>query len=154
MRSRELLRAGDGQEWRFLQASPWLTVQEDGFIPDFPADEALIVPLELWRLRRDDLALRPERLGLLLTEQDDPVEIAADLGRFTLIAVSLDPAAPSRGCATAEALRALGYREQLWAVENLECIRPPGTGLFRIRRFRSGDRAAPYARTAANYGSA
>ena len=54
------------REWRVLDAARWLQVGEDGFVPDFPVDEPVIVPLRLWLARRDELAARRAPVAILI----------------------------------------------------------------------------------------
>ena len=45
---------------------------EDGLLPDFPAVRDLIVPVALWRRRREDLIERGGRLGVRLRARRRP----------------------------------------------------------------------------------
>jgi len=94
----------------------WLTPGEDGFVPAFPADADLIVPLRLWRLRREDLLERPGRSGVRLAVDDDPGELAADLERLALVAVEFPKFSDGRGFSTGRLLRErYGFRGELRA---------------------------------------
>lgn len=107
--------------WTLLESSPWLQVGEDGFVPDFPVDASIIVPLVLWQLRREDLITRSGALGVLLTPNDDPADIVSDLTRFALIAVDARLLAPGRDGSIARLLRErYGYRGKLIAVGDLQ----------------------------------
>lgn len=107
--------------WTLLESSPWLQVGEDGFVPDFPVDVPIIVPLALWRLRREDLIARTGALGVLLAPNDDPGHIVSDLNRFALIAVDARFLALGRDGSTARLLRErYGYRGKLMAVGDLQ----------------------------------
>jgi uncharacterized protein (DUF934 family) len=90
--------------WRLLEAAPLLAPGEDGFVPEFPAGD-IIVPLELWRLRGDELTARDGGLGLLLAVHDEPESIAPDLGRFSLVAVRFEKFADGRGYSLGRLLR-------------------------------------------------
>jgi uncharacterized protein (DUF934 family) len=94
--------ADDG--WRWLEAGPFLAPGENGFVPELPAGD-IVVPLALWRLRGDELTARAGRLGLLLAADDEPESIAAELGRFALVAVRFEKFADGRGCSLARLLR-------------------------------------------------
>jgi uncharacterized protein (DUF934 family) len=97
--------------------APWLAVGEDGFVPEFPAAGALIVPLALWRLRRDDLLGRRGPVGVLLGAADGPEAIAADLDRLALVAIHFPKFADGRGLSTARLLRERhGFEGELRAV--------------------------------------
>ncbi|MBI4190699.1 MAG: DUF934 domain-containing protein [Betaproteobacteria bacterium] len=107
--------------WTLLESSPWLQVGEDGFVPDFPVDAPIIVPLALWRLRREDLIARSGALGVLLAPNDDPTLIISDLTCFDLIAVDSRLLAPGRDGSIARLLRGRhGYRGNLMAVGNFQ----------------------------------
>jgi uncharacterized protein (DUF934 family) len=103
--------------WQPLEPARWLQVQEDGLVPDFPAEADLIAPLALWRLRRDDLLGRRGRVGVRLEPHEDPAEIAPDLAHFALVAVNFPKFGDGRGFSTARLLRErYGYRGELRAV--------------------------------------
>jgi uncharacterized protein (DUF934 family) len=104
--------------WRLLESTPWLQVGEDGFVPDFPPNGPLIVPLKLWQLRREDLVGRNQPLGVLLQPIDDPAAIASDLTHFALIATPLPRFAEDRADSLAQRLREhYGYRGELRAID-------------------------------------
>ena len=106
--------------WRVLESGPWLQVGEDGFIPDFPLDGALVVPLKLWRLRREDLVARNEPLGVLLDSNDDPEAIASDLTHFALIVIPFSRFAEDRGDSIARLLRGrYDYRGELRVIRQV-----------------------------------
>lgn len=95
----------------------WTSPGEDGFVPDFPRGVDLIVPLALWRLRRDDLLDRAGRVGVRLDAGDDPGAIAADLDRLALVAIEFPTFSDGRGFSAARMLRdRYGYRGELRAV--------------------------------------
>lgn len=110
--------------WTLLESSPWLQVGEDGFVPDFPVDVPIIVPLALWRLRREDLIARTGALGVLLAPNDDPGHIVSDLNRFALIAVDTRLWASGRDGSIARLLREQhGYQGKLMAIGDLQSKR-------------------------------
>ena len=95
----------------------WTSPGEDGFVPDFPRGADLIVPLALWRLRRDDLLDRAGRVGVRLDAGDDPGAIAADFDRLAVVAIDFPKFSDGRGFSTARQLRErYGYRGELRAV--------------------------------------
>jgi uncharacterized protein (DUF934 family) len=112
-------RAPAADSWRLLDGDlrRWLSPGEDGFAPDFPRDVDLLVPLALWRLRRDDLLSRAGRTGVLLEAGDDPAALAPDLERLALVAVRFAKFADGRGYSVAWLLRSRhGYRGELRAI--------------------------------------
>ena len=103
--------------WLLLEPQRWLQVGEDGLVPDFPDALDVIVPLKLWRLRREDLLARQGRLGLQLDADADLTEVAADLGRFALVAVKFAKFGDGRGNSTGRLLRErYGFEGELRAV--------------------------------------
>jgi uncharacterized protein (DUF934 family) len=95
----------------------WLSPGEDGFVPDFPRAADLLVPLALWRVRRDDLVHRTGRVGVWLDAGDDVAAIAPDLDRLDVVAVNFPRFSDGRGFSTARLLRErYGYRGELRAV--------------------------------------
>ncbi len=87
-----------------------------------PADTAavpqgkVIVPLALWRAGAAELAERGD-LGVWLSPDDDPAEIADDLAKFQVVAVSFPKFADGRGYSTAALLRSrYGYKGELRAI--------------------------------------
>jgi len=117
----------------------WLQVQEDGLLPEFPADGDLLVPLALWRARGDDLLQRRGRVGLRLGPGDDPAAIAASLERFALIAVDFPKFGDGRGYSIARLLRErYGYKGELRAVgevarDHLHAMAQCGFDAFQLR---------------------
>jgi uncharacterized protein (DUF934 family) len=90
---------------------------EDGFVPDLPRGADLIVPLALWRLRRDDLVDHAGRLGVWLDAGDDLTAVAPDLDRLAVVAVNFPKFSDGRGFSTARLLRErYGYRGELRAI--------------------------------------
>lgn len=105
--------------WRLLDADirRWMSPGEDGFVPDFPRDADLIVPLALWRLRRDDLLERAGGTGVWLEAGDDPEAIASDLDRLDVVAVNFPKFSDGRGFSTVRLLRERhGFEGELRAV--------------------------------------
>ncbi len=76
----------------------------------------VLVPLSVWSARRDELAARGEPLGVWLKPDDDPAAIAADLDKFSVVAVHFPKFTDGRGYSTAALLRTrYGYRGELRA---------------------------------------
>jgi uncharacterized protein (DUF934 family) len=105
--------------WQLLERGleRWLVAGEDGFVPDFPDAADLVVPLKLWRLRRDDLLDRSGRSGVWLAADEDPAALAGDLERLALVAVSFPKFSDGRGFSTARLLRErYGFEGELRAI--------------------------------------
>ncbi len=76
----------------------------------------VIVPLALWRARRDELAARGD-VAVWLGGADDPAELAADLARLPLVGVDFPKFADGRGYSIAVLLRGrYGYTGELRAI--------------------------------------
>lgn len=91
--------------WLRLDAKPWLQVGETGLVPDFPRSADLLVPLGLWRLRREDLMARAGRLGLVVEGWDEPEAFADALPHVQLVAVNIAQFADGRAYSLARLLR-------------------------------------------------
>ena len=105
--------------WQLLEggAARWLTVGEDGLVPDFVAEADLIAPLALLNVRGEELLGRAGRTGVLLEPQDDPAAIAEFLHQLSLVAVRFPKFGDGRGYSTARLLRErYGYEGELRAV--------------------------------------
>jgi len=126
--------------WRLLDdAAPWLAVGEDGLVPDFPAAGGLIVPLALWRLRREDLADRGAPVGVRLAADEGPEAIAADLEHLALVAVHFPKFSDGRGLSAARLLRErYGYEGEVRAIgdvlrDQLPFLERSGFDAFALR---------------------
>ena len=81
---------------------------------------AIIVPLAFWKSQRQSLLERRQPLGVWLEPGDEPGEIAADLGHFSIVAVNFPKWGDGRGYSTATLLRRrYGYRGELRAFGDL-----------------------------------
>jgi len=117
----------------------WVSPGEDGFVPDFPRGADLIVPLALWRLRRDDLLHHTGGVGVWLDAGDDPEAIALDLHRLDLVAVNFPKFSDGRGFSTARLLRERhGFEGELRAIgdvgrDQLAFLERCGFDAFQLR---------------------
>lgn len=97
--------------WQLLERGP------AGELPEIPAGGDVIVPLALWQSRREELLSRSGRFGVWLDADEGPQAIAADLGRFALVAVNFPKFGDGRGYSTARLLRErCGYQGEIRAV--------------------------------------
>jgi len=99
-------------------SDPWqrLELNADGSLPPLPPSGDIIVPLALWRQRRDELLARPSRLGVWLDSSEDPAAIAEDLRLFGVVAVRFPKVIDGRGYSIAYLLRErYGWRGELRA---------------------------------------
>jgi uncharacterized protein (DUF934 family) len=107
---------------RSVVADPWhrLELNADGSVPVVPSAGDVIVPLVLWRERRDELLVRPGRLGVLLDSHEEPADIAEDLRLFGVVAVNFPKFGDGRGFSTARLLRErFGWKGELRAVGDI-----------------------------------
>ena len=94
-----------------------LRTGEDGLLPDFPDEANLIVPVSVWRIRREDLLERSGGTGVWLDSHEDPESIAADLPLLQVVAVNFPSFADGRGYSIARLLRErYGWRGELRAI--------------------------------------
>ena len=104
---------------RKVVADPWhwLELNADGSLPAVPSAGDVILPLKLWRERRDELLARPGRLGVWLDSHEDPAAIAQDLRLFGVVAVNFPKFIDGRGYSIARLLRErYGYKGELRAI--------------------------------------
>jgi uncharacterized protein (DUF934 family) len=99
---------------RAFAYDPWQVVGDDQAIPtDVPA----IVSLKRWRAERPTLAERNAPLGLVIEPGSEWLDIAADLPRFPVIAVTITKYADGRAFSIARLLRERdGYKGEIRAV--------------------------------------
>ena len=90
---------------------PWQTVPDDQPVPpDVPA----IISLKRWRAERDVLAERNAPLGLQIEPASDWKDIAGDLPRFPVIALTITKYADGRPFSVARLLRERdGYKGEI-----------------------------------------
>ena len=135
--------------WLLLEggAARWLTVGEDGFVPDFPRDADLIAPLALLKVRGEELLGRAGRTGVLLEPHDDPAAIAEILDQLSLVAVRFPKFGDGRGYSSARLLRERhGYEGELRAVgdvlrDQLLFMKRSGFDSFSLRDDQDPDEA-------------
>lgn len=97
--------------WRLLERGA------GGELPELRANDDVIVPVELWLTRAEELAARPGKLGVWLDAHEGPEAIADEVDRFALIAVNFPRFGDGRGYSIARLLRERwGYRGELRAI--------------------------------------
>jgi uncharacterized protein (DUF934 family) len=93
--------------WRILSVD-----EAAGTLPAGP----IVVPLGVWKARRDELLARREPLGVWLEAHEEPAQIAADLEAFALVALHFPKFTDGRSYSNAVLLRTRhGYRGELRA---------------------------------------
>ena len=94
----------------------WVRAEADAGLPDGP----VILSKKRWLAERGHLALRNTPLGLLIEAGETVDDIAADLPRFALIALSFPKFRDGRAFSTARLLcEKYGYQGELRAVGNV-----------------------------------
>ena len=107
---------------RRVAADSWQRLERgaDGALPALPENGDFILPLALWLERRAELTERPGRLGVWLDSHEGPEAIAADVGRFALIAVNFPKFQDGRGFSIGRLLRErYGYQGELRAIGHI-----------------------------------
>jgi uncharacterized protein (DUF934 family) len=135
--------------WQPLEggAQHWLTVGEDGFVPDFPEHADLVAPLALLNVRGTELFSRAGRTGVVLEPHEDPAALAATLERLSLIEIRFPKFGDGRGYSIARLLRErYGYRGELRAVgdvlrDQLLFMKRSGFDSFTLREDQDPDEA-------------
>ena len=95
-----------------LVADTWVRV-DDG---ELPVGDVL-VPASRWLEKRDALREHAGRVGVVLTGEDDPADLARDLGELAVIALAFPKFADGRCYSHARVLREhLGYEGELRAI--------------------------------------
>lgn len=95
----------------------WLRTVPSGEPPAVPDEGDLIVPLALWRARREALRARSGRTAVWLDGKEGPEIVADDLPSLPLVAVHFPNFSDGRGMSTARLLRErYGYRGEIRAV--------------------------------------
>lgn len=126
-----------------------LRTGEDGLLPDFPDEANLIVPVSVWRIRREDLLERSGGTGVWLDSHEDPASIAVDLPLLKVVAVNFPSFADGRGYSIARLLRERhGWRGELRAIgdvlrDQLFYLSRCGFDAFALRADRDPNEALP-----------
>ena len=103
--------------WHLLET---LEAGEDGVLPALPAGD-VIVPLAAWLRAREQLSSHPGRLGVWLTGEDEPADIAGDLDHFEVIAVRFPKFVDGRGYSIGRLLRErFGWHGELRAIGDIQ----------------------------------
>ena len=113
----------------------------EGETPESAAlpEQNAIVPLPVWQARKDELIRRGQPVGVWLDSHEGPEAIAADLDRFSVVAVNFPKFADGRGYSTARLLRErYGYGGEIRAIgdvlhDQLFFMRRCGIDAYAVR---------------------
>ncbi len=111
-------RDADGAIWRdgAFHADAWQKVPDDGELPEGP----VVVSKKRWLAEREGLAAGNTPLGLRLEPGEDLEDLASDIGKFALVALSFPKFSDGRAFSTARVLREkYGFAGELRAVGNV-----------------------------------
>jgi uncharacterized protein (DUF934 family) len=103
---------------RPVETDEWVRVADDAALP---ADDAkVIVSLSRWQAERTALITRNAAVGVVLAADDAAEDIADDLDRLSLVALTFPKFADGRAYSTARLLRGrYRFRGELRAVGNV-----------------------------------
>lgn len=102
-------------------------------------DQAALISLKRWRAERAALAARNEPLGLVIAPGEDWDDVAADLSRFPVIAVTIPKYGDGRAFSIARLLRERdGYKGEIRAIgdfilDQMPLMRRVGIDAFDIK---------------------
>ena len=124
----------------------WTLLRDAASAESIPPSEPVIVPLSLWKSRRDELAARGD-VGVWLAAADDPAELAGDTATLPLIAVDFPQFTDGRGYSIGRLLRErYGFAGELRAIgdvqrDQLYYLAQCGFNAFAIRADHNVDDA-------------
>jgi len=112
-----LLAYPGGTTLRRVENDKWQTVglAADGDLAQLPPGP-LLVPLAVWKSRREELLARGEPVGVWLAADENPGDLAGDVAKLSVIAVQFPKWGDGRGHSTGALLRTrYGFRGELRA---------------------------------------
>jgi uncharacterized protein (DUF934 family) len=124
----------------------WTLLRDAASAESISPSEPVIVPLPLWKSRRDELVARGN-VGVWLAAADDPAELATDTATLPLIAVDFPQFTDGRGYSIGRLLRErYGFAGELRAIgdvqrDQLYYLAQCGFNAFAIRADRNIDDA-------------
>ncbi|HUQ27700.1 MAG TPA: DUF934 domain-containing protein [Usitatibacter sp.] len=132
---------------RRVEDDLWQTLAGDAtHIPAGP----VIVPLGLWKARREELLAHRRPVGVWLAPEEEPAEIAGDLAHLSIVAVHFPKWGEGRGYSTAALLRRrFGWRGELRAFGELGRDHVFHLARVGFDSIRLGERHDPHAALAA-----
>lgn len=132
---------------RRVEDDRWQTLALDA--TEIPAGP-VIVPLALWKARREELLARRDPVGVWLEPDGEPRDIASDLEHLHIIAVRFPKWGDGRGYSTATLLRSrYGYRGELRAFGDLGRDHVFALARVGFDSMQLGERHDPHAALAA-----
>lgn len=128
---------------RAIVEDDWTFVAADQEAAPLPQATKLLVPLQVWQARREDVIAHAARsgaeLGVWLEGHEDPTPLADDIARFAVIAIHFPRFADGRGYSAAYLLRTRhGYTRELRAIgdvlrDQLFYLKRVGFNAFAVR---------------------
>jgi uncharacterized protein (DUF934 family) len=131
---------------RAVVEDTWTLLRDAASAESIARSKPAIVPLPVWKSRRDELAARGD-VGVWLGAADDPAELAADTATLPLIAVDFPQFTDGRGYSIGRLLRErYGFAGELRAIgdvqrDQLYYLAQCGFNAFAIRADRNVDDA-------------
>lgn len=128
---------------KVLVEDNWQHVQPDEALPDGD----IILPLEMWREKRAELAGRNSRIGVKLEPGDSPADIEDALDEIALVAINFPSFGDGRGYSHAKILRdRLGFEGEIRAVgdvlqDQIFYLQRCGFNSYEVRSDRSSEEA-------------
>jgi len=129
-----------------IVADSYVLLREARTLADVPAARPVIVPLALWASARPALVARGA-VGVLLTGNDDPAQLAADLKFIAVIAIDFPAFTDGRGYSSGRLLRErLRFTGELRAVgdvgrDQLHFLRQCGFDAFVLQEGKDAEDA-------------
>ena len=125
-------------------ADDWILIaaSDDGAAVSLPPGK-IILPLNVWHAQRDALIKGRQPLGVWLDSHQDPIELADDIKRLTMIAVNFPKFTDGRGYSIATLLRSrYGFKGELRAIgdvlrDQLFYMQRVGFNAFAVRADRN-----------------
>ena len=97
----------------------WQSIDAETAIDQLPAG-SIIVPLAFWNEHKDSLSQRSEPLGIQLNPEEDVIDIAEHLAKFSLVVLQFPAFRDGRAYSQARQLRQhFGYQGEIRATGNV-----------------------------------
>ncbi len=131
---------------RSIVEDRWTLVRDAASSDSIAASGSVIVPIQLWKARHEELAARGD-VGVWLAPSDDPVELSPDVATLPLIAVDFPQFTDGRGYSIGRLLRErYNFKGELRAIGDVQrdqiyYMSQCGFNAFAVREDRNVDDA-------------